>query len=299
MQIRSRQLAFIQLLLTIWLACCTALPAQADPKARLVSNVSWSLSNPWFGGFSGAEVSADGARITLITDKGSLIEGNIVREGGALVTIQVISQKALKYASGTPLKGKRTDAEGLAIGQNGQAFVSFEHDHRVTRLDIKTGRTTKYTGAPEFAKFEPNSGLEALAVHPDGTLYALPEKAGGRKAPFPVYTLSNNQWRIAAHIPRRGPFLPVGADFDDAGVLYLLERAATPLGFRSRIRRFDPNAAKWGEVTLLTTGPGRFDNLEAISVWRDGAGQTILTLISDDNFLPIQRTQIIEFVVTQ
>ena len=299
MQIRSGQLILAKVLLTIGLACCIPFAALADPKARLVSNVSWSLSNPWFGGFSGAEVSADGARITLITDKGSLVHGSMIRKNGAFTKIQVLGQTSLKYASGNPLKGKRTDAEGLAIDQNGQAFISFEHDHRVTHLDLNTGRTTKYVGASDFARFEPNAGLEALAIDPHGMLYALPEKSGGRKSPFPVYTLNNNEWRIVAHIPRRGPFLPVGADFDDAGLLYLLERAATPLGFRSRIRRFDPSAAKWGEVTLLTSVPGRFDNLEAISVWRDGAGQTILTLISDDNFLSIQRTQVLEFVVTQ
>ena len=91
----------------------------------------------------------------------------------------------------------------------------------------------------------------------------------------------------------------VGADFDDKGQLYLLERAVSPLGFRSRIRRFDLNAPALGETQLMTSSPGRFDNLEALSVWRDPEGNTRLTLISDDNFLPIQRTQIVEYLLTE
>jgi hypothetical protein len=43
--------------------------------------------------------------------------------------------------------------------------------------------------------------------------------------------------------------------------------------------------------------PSRFDNLEGISVWQDVSGQTHLTLVSDDNFLPFQNTQIIEYSV--
>ena len=298
MQIRSRQLKITRLLIAVAFACAASI-APADPMLRLLSNLTWSQSALWFGGFSGAEVNADGTRITLITDKGSLVSGAMTRNKTTLTSIQILRQTTLKYANGNDLKDLHTDAEGLALDATGSAFVSFEHDHRVTRLDIKTGRTIRYSSPLGFAQFEPNSGLEALAVHPDGTLYTLPERSGARRSPFPVYTFTDNQWNIAAHIPRRGPFLPVGADFDDTGLLYLLERAVTPLGFRTRIRRFDPAASDWGEVTLLTTSPSRFDNLETISVWRDATGQIILTLVSDDNFLPIQRTQIVEFAVTQ
>ena len=69
----------------------------------------------------------------------------------------------------------------------------------------------------------------------------------------------------------------VGADFDDKGQLYLLERAVSPLGFRSRVRRFDLNAPDLGETQLMISGPGRFDNLEALSVWRDPEGCLLYT----------------------
>jgi hypothetical protein len=144
-----------------------------------------------------------------------------------------------------------------------------------------------------------NAGVEALAIGPDGTLFALPEKAPDAGKPFPLYAYQNGDWRIAARIPQRGPFVPVGADLDPSGRLWLLERAATPLGFRSRVRMFVLDPANAREYTLMTSFPARFDNLEGISVWQDAQGQLHVTMISDDNFFRIQRTQIVEFTVVE
>ena len=51
--------------------------------------------------------------------------------------------------------------------------------------------------------------------------------------------------------------------------------------------------------TLLTTHTLRHDNLEGLSVWRDAEGDIRLTMISDDNFQPIQRTEFVEYRVPE
>ena len=94
-------------------------------------------------------------------------------------------------------------------------------------------------------------------------------------------------------------FLPVGADFGPDGALYLLERDFTGFGFRSRVRRFDitgPARGGAGEI-LLQSRARQFDNLEGLSVWRDEAGRIRLTMVSDDNFLFVQRTELVEYVL--
>lgn len=228
-----------------------------------------------------------------------MIDAQMHREEGALKAISVTNWRKLRYRNGIGVKGPFTDSEGLAITPDGGIFITFEHKHRLTEVDPETGVMTQIPGHPDFATFSKNSGLEALAVHPDGRLFALPERSGSRTAPFNVYTFDGSTWQITGQLARIGPFLPVGADFDAQGILYLLERAVTPLGFRSRIRRFDPDKTTQGDITLLTTAPARFDNLEGISVWQDAMGQTRLTLISDDNFLAIQRTQLIEYLLKE
>lgn len=244
-------------------------------------------------------MSSDGTTALLITDKGALIEVAFDREEGALATVRVLRMVPLRHRNGRRLRQGASDAEALARAPDGNLFVSFEHRHRVAKLAYDSAHTELLPDHPNFPRFAPNKGLEALAVHPDGTLYALPEGTDTPSAPFPIFTFRNGRWQQDTALPRRGPFVPVGADFDDAARLYVLERALSPLGFRSRIRKLTFNKDGMRDETLLTTGPNRFDNLEAISLWRDAEGDLRLTLVSDDNFLRIQRTQIVEFRVEE
>ena len=39
----------------------------------------------------------------------------------------------------------------------------------------------------------------------------------------------------------------------------------------------------------------QIDNMEGLSVHRDAAGALVLTIISDDNFSPLQRTLLLQF----
>ena len=72
----------------------------------------------------------------------------------------------------------------------------------------------------------------------------------------------------------------------------LLERDFTGLGFRSRLRRVNPDGS--GEETLLTTSTGTHDNLEGLDVWADGEGLRA-TMISDDNRYFFQETQFVDY----
>lgn len=276
---------------------CLCASVQAEPKLRSEGATRWQLDASWFGGWSGIEVGAQGAQMTVINDRGQMVVASLQRTNGRISGVAVQSTTHMGRPSGGRLRKKASDAEGLAIASDGTAYVSFEHRHRIMRADTSNGRTFGKIALPFQNTLGNNTGVEALAVAPDGTVYAIPEQERADGGPFPVYAYSNGQWRVTAHIPQRGPFVPVGADFDPYGRLWVLERAVTPVGFRSRIRLFvlDPRAPR--EYTLLTTVPARFDNLEGLSVWQDARGQLHVTMISDDNFLRILRTQIVEYSV--
>lgn len=259
----------------------------------------WKIDAPWFGGWSAIEVTGNGTEMTAISDRGHLVEATLVRTNGRVNSVIIDRTLRLANAGGARLRNKSTDAEGLAIAANGRAYVSFEHRHRIMSANLSNGRTNKRIKLPFLDQLGENAGIEALAIGPDNTLYALSETAPSGKAPFPLYAYRNGKWRIAARIPQRGQFVPVGADFDSKGRLWLLERTVTPLGFRSRIRLFDFQASPPREYSLMTSIPARYDNLESISVWDDPSGRMHLTMISDDNFFPIQRTQIVEYRVIE
>ena len=72
------------------------------------------------------------------------------------------------------------------------------------------------------------------------------------------------------------------------------------VGFATRVRRFALGPEGLGEeVTLLETPFGELDNMEGISTWRDEAGRIRVDLISDDNFFPLQRTVLAEYILSE
>ncbi|MEO0485447.1 MAG: esterase-like activity of phytase family protein [Pseudomonadota bacterium] len=256
----------------------------------------WSSKLPGFGGLSGLELSADGRDLLAVTDRGTLIRAQLDRgQGGALTNIAILALEPLRDPRGAPLVEEYRDAEALAADGAGGVYVAFEFHHRIWHypgpdtLPEPVPRAAWMDGLPD------NKGVEALAYHPNHGLIAITETPGPDGA-FAIQSFQDGTWRRRGTLPASGGFQVTGADFAQDGTLYIVERKLGLLGFRTRLRRRDPT----GEVeTIFASEQGDFDNLEAVSTWRDAAGMLRLTLLSDDNFLAFQRTEIIEFSLTE
>lgn len=282
----------LSLLGVLWLA-----PAMAAPGLRLDSRIEMQLDDPRFGGFSSLEVTADGMSFMATSDRGTLLRGDIVRQNGRMVGVANLRLTDIVDTHGAPLTGYNTDAEGLAVSAAGEVFMSFEGNHRVMAQKTPDALPAFVPKHPDFRSLIPNSGLEALAIGDDGTLYAIPERSGGDTLPFPVYRFTDGAWRKDWRIPRVGRFLVTGADIF-AGRLYIVERDLSSLfGFSSRVRRFDIGA-KSGEV-LLETPAGELDNMEGIALWQPKGGAVRVMLIADDNFLFLQHNLLVELVLDE
>ncbi len=282
------------------LAALLTLGVSAEPTgpAQFIDSFTWVVEDPDFGGFSGLEVSDDGKSFTAISDRAHIVTGRFDRIGGRISRIASGPIRALRDTGGGRLRPQAGDSEGLAIGADGRTYVSFEGITRVWDYTAETPVPLPLTRG--FREMQINSGLEALAIDDRGWLYTLPERSGALTQGFPVYRYRDGTWDQPFSIPRFGGFLVVGADFGPDGRLYVLERNFTGLSFLSRVRRFDvtETAISQGEI-LLESGNGQFDNLEGLSVWRGGQGLIRLTMISDDNFKFFQRTQFVEYAVTE
>lgn len=246
-------------------------------------------------GFSGIEVTPDGREFTALSDRGNYIQGTFIRQGGMITNVRAGPVTRLADSDGAPLPHPRNDSEGLAIAADGQTYVSFESIHRIRVFPTLDSPSALLPAHPDFDAMQRNSSLEALAIGPDGALYTLPERSGAVQRPFPVYRYRDGTWDQPFAIPRCSAFLIVGADIGPDGRFYVLERDFTGFGFRSRVRRFDMTGGN--EETLFETRTGTHDNLEGIAVWQDG-NHLRLTLIADDNFSFFQRTEIVEYELT-
>jgi hypothetical protein len=274
----------------------------SGPSVDYVGTYVWSMDDETFGGFSGIEISDDGSGFTVLSDRSELRWGQIERDADGAIDGLKPSGKAHLFDSGGKWlqPGWKGDSEGLAIDAAGTLWVSFEGLSRVVRYDTPESLAKPLSRPPEFKSMQRNSSFEALAVMADGTLLTLPERSGQLTRPFPVWRWRNGTWDQPFSIQRSGDWLAVGADVGPDGRFYLLERDFKGLlGFRSRVRRFEIGENGLSdEAVLLESYPLQYDNLEGISVWQDAQGIR-LTLISDDNFGLLQRTELVEYRVTE
>lgn len=273
-------------------------PAPAQPVVEYLGLHVWRGDDEDFGGFSGLELSEDGSGYTALSDRGTVRWGSIHRDRqGRIAELSTAGRARLQDSAGRKLKpGYLGDAEGLAIDTEGRMYVSFEGLDRIARYDHPDGPATRIPSPPWFKELRRNAGLESLAITDTGDLLTISE-SWSRDAPgFPVWRYRDGEWSTPFHLPRDESWAPVGADVGPDGRLYVLERDFRGLrGFQSRVRRYVFGEDEVGPPeTLIVSSLLQFDNLEGIAVWQDGQGIRI-TMVSDDNFLFLQRTELVEY----
>lgn len=268
------------------------------PQLEHVSTYVWRDKVKDFGGFSGIEIGDDGNSFMALSDRATVRWGSIARGAdGRIRDMNIEGQARLKDSEGKPLiPGLKGDSEGIAQGPGQSFWVSFEGIVRVAYYETPESTAQLLPKPPEFKRMQRNSALEALAVTPDGTLLTMPERSGALDRPFPIWRYRDGNWDQPFEMARSGNWLPVAADVGPDGKLYILERDFKGLlGFLNRLRRFDlTETGLTNEQVLLQSRPLQYDNLEGMAVWHDGSGIRV-TMISDDNFNFLQRTEIVEY----
>jgi len=290
------------------------LPLKLDePSLRKIGQLTWrggismtgSSSN--FGGWSDLHVSADGRTLTTISDLGSWLTATIKYDSaGQLTGLENGRIGSLRGLDGKPLDSKvEADAEGMAHMPDGSWLVSFERDHRIWRYPTLDGTPVPIDLPEDFSRQPANGGVEALTALPDGRIVAISEEhaltpnllAGwiGRPDAKGRYSWQTFQY---AKIP---DFNPTALTPMPDGGFVMLERAFDMVhGVRIRVMRFDEAELKPGatinarELARLAS-PLAVDNLEGIAATKGTRGETLLWLISDDNFSSLQRNLLLLF----
>jgi hypothetical protein len=195
----------------------------------------------------------------------------------------------------------------------GITWLGLERVHRILRFETgKSGiaaRGQLVTVPPGMKTMPANKGIEALAVVPKGqplagTLVAISEAAldaAGNIRGFLIGGKSPGEFTI-----RRSDDYDVSdCAITPKGDLLLLERRYSLWrGVASRIRRvalaqLAPNAVLDGPVIFEADMGYQIDNMEGMSLHRGADGETVLTLVSDDNFSMLQRTLLLQFTLLE
>ena len=266
---------------------------------------------PSFGGLSGIRLDPNGERFIALSDRGSWFTGRIVYSGREMTGLADVEAAPMLGADGRPITARGWyDSESLAL-DGALVYVGLERVNQVLRFDFSRGFTRargEVAPMPPAVKRLPyNKGLEGLVVVPKGqplagTLVAISERgldSQGNIIAFLVGGPSPGQFSIR----RTGHFDISDAALLSSGDLLILERKFSWLdGAGIRIRRIRLASIAPG---ALVDGPSIFDadlgqeidNMEGIDAFVTADGDTVLTMVSDDNFSLLERTLLLQFTL--
>jgi hypothetical protein len=154
-----------------------------------------------------------------------------------------------------------------------------------------------------------NAGMEGLIYvprdrPPGGTLIAFTERALDRNGNLRAF-LIGGPTPGEFTIRRSNEYDITDAALIPGGDVLILERYFSWLGaLKMRIRRIalaemKPGALVDGTVLIEADGANEIDNMEGIDVQRGAGGETLVTVLSDDNFFGLQRTLLLRFALIE
>jgi hypothetical protein len=266
-----------------------------------------------FGGLSGWRLDAKGEQFISMSDKGTWFTGRIVYQGREMTGLADVEASPMLGADGKPITARGWfDTEAIAL-DGSLVYIGLERVNQILKFDFAKGGTRSRGEAiavpPALRKLPYNKGLESLVVVPRGlplagTLIAISERGLDSDGDIIGFLIGG---------PTPGDFAVRRSnnfDISDAvvlrsGDLLILERKFSLLtGVGIRIRRIALKSIQRGATV---DGPSIFeadlghevDNMEGVDAHVTAEGDTVLTMISDDNFSMIQRTLLLQFTLME
>ena len=270
--------------------------------------------NADFGALSGLDFMPDGT-LVAVADNGFWFSARPVESDGRLTGLVDGRIAPILNKAGRPVNTKRQgDAEGLRIATRDgriEAFVSFEQRNDVRRFvaspDLARARPESVRLPKWVSGIDLNGGLEAIAIAPDdgpfaGALALVTEHSldkdhnhrgwivnGARPGAFSVTRSDEYDITDAAFLP-------------NSDLLILERRFSFSTGVGMRIRRIaaadlQPGATVDGRILMEADMRFQIDNMEGMAVRPGPNGDTLITLLSDDNQSMIQRTIFLQFAL--
>jgi hypothetical protein len=216
-------------------------------------------------------------------------------------------------ADGRPITARGWfDSEAIAL-DGSYVYIGLERANEILRYDFGKGFTRArgevIPTPPALRKLPRNKGIEALVAVPKGmplagTLMAFSERGLdtdgnliafliGGKTPGQFSVLRSNNFDISDAV-----LLP-------SGELLILERKfswLSGIGIRIRsipLKTIAPGAVVDGPAIFDADLGNEVDNMEGIDAHVTPEGETVLTMISDDNFSLLQRTLLLQFTMME
>lgn len=268
-----------------------------------------------FGGLSAIGFTSQDGRLTMVSDRGNFVSGQLIYdEGDRPLSLIGVSIAPIQNSKGADLpRAFARDAEALAIvpRPNGQSVVrvGFENLTRVADFHLENGvpqgPATEVAIPDWLTATRTNESLEAVCLAPPaspvaGSTLLLTEGVMTGDGAHSGYLLGHNDKGLLSYRSGSGTN-PTDCAFLPNGDLLVLERGVALVAFAARLVRIPadqvrPGNEMQGEVLFEGVG-GDLDNMEGIAVHASPSGEVRVTLISDNNFNDWERNLLLEFAL--
>lgn len=289
--------------------------AELAPQLRFEHGITLKTGFEAFGGLSALHLSKDRAALLAITDTGHWLRATPVWRDGQLVALEQAVMAPVQAAGGRSLQSSgHGDIEAMAFGQNGAYLADESYGSTVFLAPHVPGSLAApaqpFKRRAALKKLPTGRGIEALAyMERDGLapqLLAIAERNPESGTGFiPAWLLpatpDSADLQALRYEPTPG-FDVSDATFSKSCGLFVLERKLNWLGFfEMRLKLIPSSSIKAGSslkgLTLLATDSwtSHVDNMEGVSVIDSPDGSCEIFMLSDDNYLPIQSTNLLQF----
>jgi hypothetical protein len=280
-----------------------------DPAKTRVGQLqflkAWELGsgNFDFGGISALTSLPDGRFIGL-SDAGTLIGFGLTNDDRT--DRPFIAPLPEAFGPGKGYADR--DSEGLVSDPTtGQFWVSYEGKHAIRRFTPSFARSDGIVRPAEMQYWGANSGAETIARLPDGRFLILSEASDRSDGSYAALAFSGDPVEpgtthfVFGYFPPKG-YKPTDAKMlPDGHLLILNRRIGFPEGFSAKLTVINPadiakDEAITGTVIATLQSPLLVDNMEGLAITQE-AGQTIIWMVSDNNFNIWQRTLLMKFAL--
>jgi len=268
-----------------------------------------------FGGLSAVGFTGPDGKLVMVSDRGNFVSGQLIYDdAGAPLSLVGVTIEPIQNSKGADLpRAFARDAEALAVierpDNQSVVRVGFENLTRVADFRLENGVPTgpaMDVSIPEWlTATRTNESLEAVCVAPTtspiaGSTLLLTEGVVDNDGAHSGWLLGKNDKGPMSYRSGTGTD-PTDCAFLPNGDLLVLERGVVLVTFAARLVRIKaedvkPGTEMKGEVLFEATG-GDLDNMEGLAVHQTPAGETRITLVSDNNFNDWERTLLLEFAL--
>lgn len=269
--------------------------------------------HPDFGGFSGIELSSDGSKLLAISDRGHWLTADIVYKDGLLNKLTNGKMAPMLNAKGKRYKSWEIDSEGLTKRNNSldDVVISSERSQSIFRYkfgnDGLSSKAKKWGSINKSKRIPSNRGLESVTVLPKnhkyrGWLLTIAERKLDKNGNHTAWLIDGNK-NLELNIKKHGSFDITDATYLPNGDIVILERSISLfLGPQMQIRQIcgrniKPKALVDGKKLLTMNGVLAVDNMEGLAMHKAANGETILTVVSDNNYHFLQRNLMLQFAL--